>query len=229
MPTGPVILACDTSTEQQAIALWEADRVTAEWSLLARGGTSRDLAGDIAALLARRGLQPRDLDLLVTSLGPGSFTGVRVVLATLKGLAMALGKPLYGVDVLGTLAWPHRGRAVLAALDARRGEVYGAAWAPDGGLLLPPQAAAAEVLAARLAECLPTETPVLAVGDGVLAWRGPLKKMLGDRLVPGAPRDHLVRASAMIEQVLAGDRPPLDLASSEPLYLRRPDAEVPRT
>lgn len=228
MQGGRIALACDTSTEQQAMALWEQDRITVEWSLVTRGGTSRGLAGDIAAMLARRGLHPRDLDLLVTTLGPGSFTGVRVVMATLKGLAMALGRPLFGVDVLETLAWPHRGRVVLAALDARRGEVYGAAWDADGCLLVPSQAIAAEVLADHVADRLPSEARVLAVGDGVLAWRGALERRLGDRLDLGEPRDHLIRAPAMIEQVLARNQPPLDLASSEPLYLRRPDAEVPR-
>lgn len=229
MRPGRIALACDTSTEQQAMALWEHDRITVEWSLATRGGTSRGLAEDIAAMLARRGLHPRDLDLLVTSLGPGSFTGVRVVLATLKGLAMALDRPLFGVDVLETLAWPHRGRVVLAALDARRGEVYGAAWDADGCLLVPSQAIPAEALAERIVERLPPEARVLAVGDGVLAWREALERRLGTRLDLGSPRDHLVRAPAMIEQVLAGKRSPLDLASAEPLYLRRPDAEVPRT
>jgi len=229
MHPGPVGLACDTSPEQQAIALWEKDRITVEWSLGTRGGTSRGLAGDIAMVLARRGLDPRDLDFLVTSLGPGSFTGVRVVMSTLKGMAMALGKPLFGVDVLGTLAGPHRGRAGLAALDARRGEVYGAAWAPDGSPLVPPGALRAEALASRVAKRLPAGARVLAVGDGVLAWREALEREMGDRLDVGAPRDHLVRASAMIEQVLDGTRAPLDPASVEPIYLRRPDAEVPRT
>lgn len=229
MDRGVVALACDTSTEQQAIALWERDRITAEWTLTTRGGTSRGLAADIALILQRRGLQPRDLDFLVTSLGPGSFTGVRVVLATLKGLAWSLGRPLFGVDVLSTLAWPHRGRTVLAALDARRGEVYGAAWHADGTPLVRPQALTAEALAARVADDVPPGTWVLAVGDGVLAWRQAMARALGDRLEPGAPRDHLVRASVMIEQVQAGRLEPLDLAAAEPLYLRRPDAEVPRS
>ena len=185
----PVALACDTSTTVGSVALVEGDRVTAELVLQSPGSTSRRLVGDVRDLLAARSLAPSDLDLLVASVGPGSFTGVRITLAALKGLAFALGKPLVGVLSLDALARPllGRGAVVLAALDARRAELYAAGYAPDGTLVLAPAALAPQAAAEALRDVHP-DLPVLGVGEGVLAYRDMLESILGNRLqVAGAP------------------------------------------
>lgn len=226
----PVALACDTSTTVGTVALVEGDRVTAELTLQTPGSTSKRLLADVRDLLAARGLAPADLDLLVTSVGPGSFTGVRITLAALKGLAFALGKPLHAVTSLRALARPAlgRGQVVLAALDARRAEVYAAAWGPDGAELLAPCAADPRAVAVALRGVLPDGLQVRGVGEGVLAYRDALAAELGDRLVVGDAPEHGIRASVLVQVALEDGRDPVDPAVVEPLYLRRSEAEVKR-
>jgi tRNA threonylcarbamoyladenosine biosynthesis protein TsaB len=226
----PIALACDTSTTAGTVALVEGDRVTAELALQTPGSTSRRLLADMRDLLAARGLQPSDLDLLVTSVGPGSFTGVRITLAAMKGLAFALGKPLHAVPSLVALARPAfgRGEAVLAALDARRAEIYAAAWGPDGAVLLAPCAADPRAAASALRDALPAGVRVRGVGEGVLAYREALAAVLGDRLVVGDAPEHGIRASVLVQAALESGEGPVDVAAVEPMYLRRSEAEVKR-
>ena len=151
------MLACDTSSGCSSIAVLEGGLPTAELTLLIGVGHSRDLLRDIRDLLARRKLVLADVDLLVTSIGPGSFTGVRIAMASLKGLAMALGRRLVGVSVLDALAEPllGQGAAILTAMDARKGEVYAALHSSSGEVLLAPRAQAPAALASKVAEVWP--------------------------------------------------------------------------
>ncbi len=223
----PVVLACDTSTTVGSVALVEGDRVTAELVLQSPGSTSRRLVGDVRDLLAARGLAPSDLDLLVASVGPGSFTGVRITLAAMKGLAFALGKPLVGVPSLDALARPLLGRgvAILAALDARRSEVYAAGYGPDGTPVFAPAALAAVDAAEALRNAFP-DLPILAVGEGVLAYREILTDILGSRLQIAAAPEHSIRASVLVQIAQERHLAPTDVAAIEPTYLRRSEAEV---
>ncbi len=220
-----VVLACDTSTRLGSVALVESGVVTGE---VAFHGTARDhhssrLLEEVARLLGRRGLRLRDVDLFVASLGPGAFTGVRTTLATMKGLAWATGRPLAGVCSLRALAWPLLGRGVpvLAALDARKGEVYAALYAPDGATLLEPRACPAESLAEAATPLCPER--VIGVGEGVLAYRERLERRMARFEVAEGPF-HVIRASVLAHLGARTVRVPVDLA--EPLYLRRPEAEA---
>jgi len=230
----PVVLACDTSTTVGSVALVEGDRVTAELVLQSPGSTSRRLVGDIRDLLAARGLAPSDLDLLVASTGPGSFTGVRITLAAMKGLAFALDKPLVGVPSLDALARPllGRGAAILAALDARRSEVYAAGYAPDGAPdgapVVAPAALSPQAAAEALRDACP-DLPILGVGEGILAYRDVLVGILGDRLQIVAAPEHSIRASVLVQIALERHLAPTDVAAIEPQYLRRSEAEVKKT
>jgi tRNA threonylcarbamoyladenosine biosynthesis protein TsaB len=218
------VLACDTSTGTTSIALLEDGVPTAELTLRAPGPRSADLLTDVAGLLSRRGLVLADVDLLVTALGPGSFTGVRVGMATMKGLAWATGKPLAGVGTLDALAASVAGGApVLAALDARKGELYAALFGPGGEVRIAPAALRPEAVAASVAAAVPTG-PIVGVGEGVLAARAALEAALGDRLVLAPAESHVVRASVLARLGLAAPR--RDPAEIEPLYLRRSEAEV---
>lgn len=223
----PVVLACDTSTKIGSIALLEGGTITAETMVLSDGSHSRRILDDIARMLDERGLVPGDIDLLVSSVGPGSFTGVRITLASFKGLAVALDRPLVGVSSLDALALPlcGRGAAVVAALDARKGEVYGAVYADDGRELVPPATAAPEAFARRAADAVPGG-PVVGAGEGVVAWRSAFGDVLGARLRPVAPFENHVRASVLATLGAARAESPDDRAMLEPSYLRRSEAEV---
>ncbi len=134
------VLAIDTSTRARSLAILNDGRMLeAFWPPEQGEMQAEDLATSLRQLLREAGLAPGDLELVAVTLGPGSFTGVKVGLASAKALAYALGCPLKGVGTLDVLAEGAIGRrapepaAVLALLDAKRGEVFGAAYlgAPD--------------------------------------------------------------------------------------------------
>lgn len=125
-----LILGIDTSGRQGSVALLQAPSQggpprTVELAPLSGGQYSELLVPSIAALLQRHGLEKRSISLLAVASGPGSFTGLRVAIATVKGLAEAFAIPVVSVSVLEAilLASPVQGRAV-AAIDAQRGEVF---------------------------------------------------------------------------------------------------------
>jgi len=134
-----MVLGIDTASARGSVALARQGKVLASAALLERGAHARDLVERIDGLLAETGLAPGDLQGIVVTLGPGSFTGVRVGLSTAKGLAYALDIGLGGLSTLEVLA-----RAVLlqgtgtadtlcAAIEAGRGEVYAALFRWEAG------------------------------------------------------------------------------------------------
>ena len=133
----PLILAIDTTHESGSLALARGEELVEETSLDAPGGFAHVIYGQLAQLLGRHGVKPAMVDCFGAASGPGSFTGVRVGLACVKGLAEALGKP--GVAVSNLAALAAFGSAPLRAvvLDARRGEIYGAVYDDAGRLAAP--------------------------------------------------------------------------------------------
>ncbi len=124
----PVILSIDTTSEFGSIALTEQDRVVEEVLLHSPDGFGHILFQHLEQMLARHGVGVNEMECFAAASGPGSFTGVRVGLAAVKGLAEAAGKKVVAVSNLRALAY--FGSAALRAvvLDARRGEVYGAVY-----------------------------------------------------------------------------------------------------
>jgi tRNA threonylcarbamoyladenosine biosynthesis protein TsaB len=122
-----LILAIDTSGRHGSVALCRGDADHFEVLQMAslEGGTySAQLMPTIASLLQQNRLDKNDIDGLVVVTGPGSFTGLRVGLATVKGLCEILQKPLATVSMLEAVAVTHGSRDMTAVLDAGRGEVY---------------------------------------------------------------------------------------------------------
>jgi tRNA threonylcarbamoyladenosine biosynthesis protein TsaB len=225
-----ILLGFDTATSTTAVALRLADGRACEArddpSLGRRPSHTSDLLGFAVGLMDGANVGWSGLEAIAVGLGPGTFTGLRVGVATARGLAQSLGLPLIGVSSLHALALPALGAGpVLAVLDARRGEVFLAAYASeqDGAQeILEPQACKPQQLPAVLAE-LGGEPP-RAIGDGAIRYRAEFEA--AGALVAGddAPQ-HLLRAAAICElaqQHGAGE--PLDQVL--PRYGRRPDAEI---
>jgi tRNA threonylcarbamoyladenosine biosynthesis protein TsaB len=161
--------------------------------------------------------------LIVVGLGPGSFTGLRIGVATARALGTSLGLPVVGVSTLDALgrAIREKGerRLALATIDARRGEVFAALYSPDGKRLWEPFVSSPASLAERVAE-LPD--PPLAAGSGAVRFRGELFEC-GVEVPDDVDPVHRVAARhlcALAEGEEAEGAGPL-----APIYLRPPDAE----
>ncbi len=222
------ILALDTATAACSVALWGAGALRARRFAAMTRGHAEALLPMIEETMAEAGLAYADLDAVAVTVGPGTFTGLRVGLAAARGLALAAGVPVLGVTTLETLAHglapeASAGRVVVAALDARRGEVYvqqfDAARAPLG----PPQVAAPAAAAAAL-----PPGPAILVGDGAGLVAAALGVARDDVTVAEAPR--LPDAAMAVELAArrfaaAGAVPPE--RPPAPLYIRPPGAKVP--
>ncbi|CAN5859665.1 tRNA (adenosine(37)-N6)-threonylcarbamoyltransferase complex dimerization subunit type 1 TsaB [soil metagenome] len=178
---------------------------------MARGHQER-LAPLVAEVMADAGVAFDKLDRVGVTIGPGSFTGLRVGLAFAKGLGAALSIPVIGVGVLEALARPLAG-TVFAVLDAKRDQVYLQAFA-DGVAVSAPDALPLGTAAARLAE-LAGAGPMTLVGSGVA---------LVSELLPGAIVVAADHADPVAVAQIAQVRPPVP---PRPLYLRAPDAKLP--
>jgi tRNA threonylcarbamoyladenosine biosynthesis protein TsaB len=186
-----------------------------------RPGHANRLLGAAEAALAQAGLGWEEVDRIAVGVGPGSFTGLRIGIATARALAQARGLPLVGVSSLEALALgAGDAELVLAVLDARRGEAFAAAWR-DGVPVAPAAALSPEALVERVAALRGTP---LAVGDGAVRFRGPLEAA-GALVPPDEDGAHRLRAEPVCRLGAAGT--PTDRDALLPDYLREPDA-VPR-
>ena len=227
------LLALDTSTPRTALALGRIDRsrgvaeLVAEATLDDSGKPASALLGPrIAALLAGAGVAPRELAGVACGRGPGMFTGCRVALATAKGLALALGCPLFGLSTLAVIAGAAGARGpILALLDARRGEVYAAEFVvgDDGPARVSEDrcCSLAQVLEGMSAE---TRAAIVPVGPGVTPHAEALPAELRARavVVPGADGVGLWGAAARAALHEVAD----DVAAIDAVYLRASYAEL---
>ena len=145
-----IVLALDTCLEACSAAVLDGETVRAAEVLPMARGHQEALAPLVERVAAQAGLAFTDLDRIGVTVGPGSFTGLRVGLAFAKGLGAALERPVTGVSALAALAEPHGG-LVFSAIDARRGQVYLQAFS-DGRSLMAPDALDLPTAAARIAE-----------------------------------------------------------------------------
>jgi tRNA threonylcarbamoyladenosine biosynthesis protein TsaB len=229
------ILALDSSTDVGSVAVVVDGALQSELSFADRARHGEMLLDWVRQALDAAELKLGDLDLLGVGLGPGSFTGLRVGLATIKGLALAKGVPLVGVGTLRVLA---RGLGVggdavaVPMVEAHRGEVFAAAYAlPEAGVVsevMPPFHAAPDEAAQRLRDAVPDGTLALC-GSGARRYRDILEQALGPGTVFAAPVWDAPRASlvALEAEARHARRGPDDLTLLEPLYLRPSDAKLP--
>jgi tRNA threonylcarbamoyladenosine biosynthesis protein TsaB len=182
---------------------------------------AQQLMPALAEVLDQAGLDWSDAGVIAVGAGPGTFTGLRIGVATARALAHASGAALRPVSSLAALAAGIDAPLRLPVLDARRGEVFSALYG-DGGEVWAPSAAAPAELADRLrAERV---TP-LAAGDGSVRFRDVLEAG-GARVVPEGSAAHVVRALHVCR--LAGAAPSVAPEAVLPDYLRGPDAKARR-
>lgn len=221
------LLTIQTATPAGSVALTQGNRLLGELFLDVRRPHGEWLLGAIDQLLGAAGMTVADLDGFGVTLGPGSFTGLRVGLATVKGLALATGKPVAGVSTLRTLAMqaPHAALPVCALLDARKKEVYAGCYGWEEGLphpagperVLPPEALLGELTG-----------EILFVGDGATVYRTLIARQLGPRahFLPAAYDPPRAAHAALLaaEIFAAGEARPA--AQVNPVYIRPSEAEI---
>lgn len=233
------ILGFDTATPATAVALFDDEagielerRDDPPQGVRPRHATK--LMPLIAELLERESTSWGEIDRIAVGIGPGTFTGLRIGIATARALGQARRIPLVGVSTLESLALGARDRGngprvVVAVIDARRGEAFAASWMaddldrPDPPRLTEPRALTPQALGELIAGLGPR---TLAVGDGAVKFREVLER--SGASIPEDDSD-LHRVSAVNHCRLARNRRASAPDEIRPEYLRLPDAEISRT
>ena len=223
------VLGIDTATAESAVAVARGEELVferaAEPGADGRPRHAAALLAEVEAALEAAGGWA-GVGLIAVGVGPGTFTGLRIGIATARALAQGRGLPIAPVSSLAALALginsagaqPDRPR--LALIDARRGEVFGALYEADSSVVWEPFVAAPESVGQRVASL--SRAP-LAAGDGSLRFRAEFEAA-GVEVLPDADPAH--RMAARHVCTLAAEVTPGRPEQVNPIYLRRPDAEV---
>ena len=223
------ILAIDTATMVSSVAVADKDRLLAELTVQTRLTHSETLLPHVEQVLKMAGVEKAALDGVAVSLGPGSFTGLRIGLAAAKAIAYGLDIPIFGIPTTEALAWhyPVPGVAVVPFIDAQKGNVYSAVyqWQEEGFAEISPVQVYTMEEALELCGAQPVH--VLAVGDMAV------KRLAGREDLPSnvqVPPPHVVMpraanvAMAGLKRLAAGQED--SVMNLEPVYIRRSEAEV---
>jgi tRNA threonylcarbamoyladenosine biosynthesis protein TsaB len=224
VPEDRIVLALDAAGAACSAALWRGGGVRAARLEPMRRGQSERLVPMIQEVMAEAKTGFDELDAVATTLGPGGFTGVRIGLATARGLALAWRRPVIGFSNFLVLAAAAQGEAegaIAVLIDAKRRDLYAQAFGPDLAPLGSPVAVLPEALAAQL-----PEGPLLLVGDGVEQALPALRAAGRDPALSKAPG--LSDAADVARLAAVAELPPPDRPPPGPLYLRAPDVTLPR-
>ena len=222
-----ITLAFESSAKAASVALVRDGRLVSQYSQCSGLTHSRTLLPMAEDLLKNAELRLQDVDLFAVAHGPGSFTGIRIGVSTVKGLAWACDKPCVGVSTLEAMAWHGlaAGGLICPVMDARRSQVYTALFRVEEGQplrLTEDRPLSLEELGDRLRER--GEVPFL-VGDGAALTAAWLEKAgLPFRMAP----ENLLWQSAWGVAMAARDKQPGDSQSLLPVYLRLSQAERER-
>ena len=222
-----IILAVDTATTSCSVALIDEKSVLVEITLLREETHSKHLMNMIHTAIGFSGLGFSDLDGFAVVRGPGSFTGLRIGIATVKGLAVGFKKPLVGISSLEALAmqvsnWPY---LICPLLDACRGEVYFAGYRFIKGRLtaeVDEQVCSPENAIRDISE------PCIFVGNGTLLYRKMLCDVMGESAFFAPMPQNTIKAStvALLSLNKFQNKDTDDIGRFIPRYIRRSDAEL---
>ena len=225
------ILAIDTSTSLASIAIAIDEQIIAESLLNTNRTLSARLVPEIERLLATAGLEIADIDLFASSVGPGSFTGVRGGVATIQGLALAVGSPCAGFSSLAMLSmnFTFSKALVCPMLDARKGELYAALY--DCSSAIPsPHIADCVLPPAAFLDQIATTTgeTVIFFGDGAVRYHNQIAERLGDQahFAPFPCHSPHAANGALLALHVSQHGTLLEPSQLLPVYLRASDAEL---
>jgi tRNA threonylcarbamoyladenosine biosynthesis protein TsaB len=222
------ILAADTSTPSGSVAILADGSVMVEWTLQSAQTHNRRLLKTVDSLLETLGWSLDDIDGFAVTSGPGSFTGLRIGLTTMKTLAWTLGKPYASIPSLDALAAPlaFARPPVCAILDAHKKEIYCALYRSDGHGGLTRKSPYMAMPPERMVDHIQEAT--VFCGDGWLLYRDLFRKALGPKVLEAPAPFHIIKAGFVAElarqRFLAGEAD--DPVLSVPLYIRPSEAEL---
>jgi tRNA threonylcarbamoyladenosine biosynthesis protein TsaB len=222
-----LILGIETATMTGGVALLDEKRLISEYTLNVRTTHTARLMPALDQILKDSSVDKSEIDGVAISMGPGSFTGLRIGLATAKGLALGLDIPLLGVPTLDALARniPFARYQICPVLDAKKKEVYTSLFRYEDDSLVrlaPYQVIPPIDLVNQIHE------KTIFVGDAVDVYRGFISERLGDHALFAPDSQRLPRAAIVagmgLVKLKAGEC--LDAMSAEPIYIRPSDAEI---
>ncbi len=225
--SAPTLLCLDTALAAATVGIARGDQVLAEQQITTKREHAERLGGIVQELLAQSHLTLGELDAIAVGLGPGSFVGVRIGVATAKGLAFGAGLPLIGLPSSASLALSAAAAGrVAVAVDAKKGQVYAALYRIEGGALveslLDPCALDPDQALARFQELGPLEA---RIGDGFERFAEFFAPLDATPLAAPLLSTAGMARLALVELVAGRFA---DADSLVPLYARRSEAEVKR-
>lgn len=226
------ILAIDTSTMLGGIAIMDESLLIAESRLNVKSTHSERLMTEIEHCLKQSGIKISDIDVFAVATGPGSFTGLRIGLSTVKGFSYATGKQIVSVPTLEALAWnfPYSRYPVCTMLDARKKEVYAALfkWEGENLIRLTNETSAKPEEFARDALRVTHDDKFIFAGEGAVLYRDKIIEAMGEKAIFASPEKTVPSPANVavlgLKKAKAGEfSEPVSLI---PIYIRKSEAEV---
>jgi len=221
------ILAIDTATPMCGVAVLEDGHVLVELRISQGQTHAKSLLHGIRCALEMAHLEMKMLDAFAVTQGPGSFTGLRIGISTVKGLALATGKPLVGISALAALAdqAPEGAAWVCPMIDARRSQIYWSLYHRQGSGLV---RIVAEQVGAPLDVARHVDGPCLCIGNGAGAYEALLREHLPFGMLGAGPGLNAISPAAVArlawQRLQQGARE--DVHRFAPVYLRKSDAQL---
>lgn len=223
------ILSVDTSANVATVAICEDERLICEQMTNTKKTHSQTLMPMIDNILAQAEMEISDVDLIAVANGPGSFTGLRIGVSTVKGIAEALDIPVVGISTLEAMAYnlPYCSYLICPIMDARREQVYNVVYEWENEELRELKEPRALGLSELLNEILGVDKKAVFLGDAVPVHKEKIVEVLGDRAVFAPSCASLQRASALcdIAKIRYSDGKAVKGFELETVYLRKPQAE----
>lgn len=227
-----LVLAIDSSTTVATVAVANQQKILGEYTIDDKYTHSQKLMPMVESLLNQLGIDISEIDLLAVTKGPGSFTGLRIGVATVKSLSYALEKPIVGESSLSVLANGHKyfNGIVVPMIDARNKRVFASAYSGNGKSLKVLLKEDALEVSALLEKLKDTEKDLLFTGDGSVSYKEMIENALGDRAVFSECHLNIPKASSLCALALVKykNNEVEDTFSLVPSYLRLSQAEQQR-
>ena len=221
------ILAVDTATRSCSAAVTDRGMLLAELTVVNGRTHSRHLMSIIDSVIEMAELEIEQLDGFAATIGPGSFTGLRIGISTIKGLAYALQKPVVGISSLDALAWQCNQTPLLicALIDARKKEVYSCRYRFINQEMIKE---ASEQVGFPTDSVQGIHEPCVFVGNGAMLYRELIIDELRDLAIFADNSRNFIRASTIAELGLSKieQEPAADAKILVPQYIRKSDAEL---